>query len=103
MLFEPVRDNRYLTVAAPIGHCGADPSRDRRKLRKNAPASGRWKLKHAPPMQANDLPLVAQALPPANCISSQLFRERLLASFTTRPGRLAAAPWVDPPCTRKPW
>ena len=36
------------------------------------PPAGGGKLKHAPPMQANNLLLVAQAVPPANCISSHL-------------------------------
>jgi hypothetical protein len=35
------------------------------------PQAGVGKLKHAPPMQANDLPLVAQAIAPANRIFSQ--------------------------------
>jgi hypothetical protein len=30
------------------------------------PQAGVGKLKHAPPMQANDLPVVAPAVPPAN-------------------------------------
>ena len=42
------------------------------------PQAGVGKLKHAPPMQASDLPLVAQAVPPANYIFSHLLRERLL-------------------------
>src|ERR1035441_3879663 len=36
------------------------------------PQAGVGKLKHAPPMQASDLPLVAQAVPPANYIFSHL-------------------------------
>ena len=36
------------------------------------PPAGVGKLKHAPPMQANNLLLVAQAVPPANYISSHL-------------------------------
>jgi hypothetical protein len=43
------------------------------------PQAGVGKLKHAPPMQASDLPLVAQAVPPANYIFSHLFRKRLSA------------------------
>jgi hypothetical protein len=34
------------------------------------------RLKPAPPMQANDLPVVAQAVSPANYILLQLLRER---------------------------
>ena len=40
--------------------------------------AGVGKLKHAPPMQANDLTLVAQAVPPASYILSQILRERSL-------------------------
>jgi hypothetical protein len=36
------------------------------------PQAGVGKLKHAPPLQTNDLPLVAQAVSPANFIFSQL-------------------------------
>src|ERR1022692_5106048 len=36
------------------------------------PQAGVGKLKHAPPMRANDLPLVAQAVSPANHICSHL-------------------------------
>jgi hypothetical protein len=41
------------------------------------PPAGVGKLKHAPPMQANDMPLVAQAVSPANRVISQLLREGL--------------------------
>ena len=51
------------------------------ELRKDAPASGRGKLKHAPPMQANDLPVVAQAVSPANRICSQLLTEGAVAGY----------------------
>src|ERR1017187_10628416 len=44
------------------------------------PQAGVGKLKHAPPMQANDLPLVAQAVAPANHIFSHHLRERLPAA-----------------------
>jgi hypothetical protein len=40
------------------------------------PQAGVGKLKHAPPMQANDLPLVAQAISPANRILSQHLSKR---------------------------
>jgi hypothetical protein len=52
--------------------------------KKKRPQAGVGKLKHAPPMQASDLPLVAQAVPPANYIVSHLLRERFsdtLANF----------------------
>src|ERR1019366_6435389 len=41
------------------------------------PQAGVGKLKQAPPLQANDLPLVAQAVSPANDTFSRLSRERL--------------------------
>ena len=41
------------------------------------PPAGGGKLKHAPPMQANNLLLVAQAVPPANYIFLHLFSERV--------------------------
>ena len=42
---------------------------------------GNWQAKApAPPLQADDSPLVAQAAPPANCIFSQLLRERSCGS-----------------------
>src|SRR5450759_1629473 len=43
------------------------------------PQAGVDRLKPVPPMQANDLPLVAQAVSPANYILSQLLREGLPA------------------------
>jgi len=36
------------------------------------PPVGDGKLKHAPPMQANDYPVAAQAVPPASYTFSQL-------------------------------
>ena len=36
------------------------------------PPAGAGKLKHAPPIQANDLPVVGQALSPVNSIFPQL-------------------------------
>ena len=45
------------------------------------PQAGGGKLKHAPPMRVNDLPVVAQAVPPANYIFSQLVRERWLTPW----------------------
>jgi hypothetical protein len=40
------------------------------------PQAGVGKLKPVPPMHANDLPVVGQALSPANCIISHLLSER---------------------------
>ena len=40
------------------------------------PLAGAGKLKHAPPLQANDSPVVAQAVPPANYILSVPLREQ---------------------------
>ena len=42
------------------------------------PQAGVGKLKHAPPMRVDDLPVVGQALSPANRIVSQLLTERLI-------------------------
>ena len=47
-----------------------------RSCEKTRPPAGVGKLKHAPPMQATDLPVVAQAVSPANRICSQTLRER---------------------------
>jgi hypothetical protein len=47
-----------------------------RSCEEMRPQAGVGKLKHAPPMRANDLPLVAQALSPANRMVSQLMKER---------------------------
>jgi len=47
-------------------HHTARQSRDREKVRKNAPQAGVDRLKPVPPMRANDLPVVGQALSPAN-------------------------------------
>jgi hypothetical protein len=44
--------------------------RSLRSCEEMRPQAGVGKLKHAPPMQANDLPLVAQAVSPANHIFS---------------------------------
>ena len=51
--------------------------RSREKMR---PQAGGGKLKHAPPMRVNDLPVVAQAVPPASYIFSQLLSRRAQAS-----------------------
>ena len=57
------------------------------------PQAGVGKLKHAPPMQANGLPLVAQAVSPACRILSQLF---------TRAARIRAATVRERfPCERE--
>ena len=40
------------------------------------PQAGVGKLKHAPPLQANDLPLVAQAVPPAAQIGAGRYASR---------------------------
>src|ERR1035441_160648 len=53
------------------------------------PQAGVGKLKHAPPMQANDLPLVAQAVPPANYIFSHLLGERFPPLNRETPRRLS--------------
>ena len=45
------------------------------------PQAGGGKLKHPPPMHVNDLPVVAQAVPPANYIYSRLLRERWLTPW----------------------
>ena len=50
--------------------------RSREKMR---PQAGGGKLKHAPPMRVNDLPVVAQAVPPASYIFSQLLSRRAQA------------------------
>src|SRR5450759_3829664 len=68
--------NPSLTVGAPIRAATV------RSCKKMRPQAGVGRLKPAPPMQANDLPLVAQALPPTNYIFSHLLRER---SFDTSP------------------
>jgi hypothetical protein len=60
---------QILTVGARIGTFRAATVRRCEELR---PQAGVGKLKHAPPMQANELPVVAQAVPPANYIFSQL-------------------------------
>jgi hypothetical protein len=39
-------------------------------------AGGGIELKHAPPMRVNDLPVVAQAVPPANYIVAHFLRLR---------------------------
>jgi hypothetical protein len=39
------------------------------------PPAGVDRLKPVPPRHANDLPVVGQALSPANCILSHLLRE----------------------------
>jgi len=52
------------------------------------PQAGVGKLKHAPQMRAIDLPLVAQAVSPAN-------RGRLTFATTARQGRFAARPCGD--------
>jgi hypothetical protein len=44
--------------------------------KKMRPQAGVGKLKHAPPMRVDDLPMVAQAVSPANCTFSQLLRKR---------------------------
>ena len=48
-----------------------------RSCERIRPQAGVGKLKHAPPLQANDLPLVAQAVSPANDIFSRFLREGL--------------------------
>jgi hypothetical protein len=48
-----------------------------RRREKMRPQAGVDRLKPVPPMHANDLPVVGQALSPANCISSQLLSERV--------------------------
>jgi hypothetical protein len=57
----------------------ASQSRDREGALAETPTRpqvGVDRLKPVPPMQANDLPLVAQAVSPAYRIFSQLLRER---------------------------
>src|ERR1035441_8046076 len=51
------------------------------------PPAGVGKLKHAPPMQANDLPLVAQAISPAN----RIFSQHLTVAALTGVARFGAA------------
>ena len=67
------------------------------------PQAGVDRLKPVPPMRANDLPMVGQALSPANRIISQLLREGFRVWAATPPdpegtpvgaliGTLATAP-----------
>src|ERR1017187_4615240 len=86
-----VREGRLKTL--PNGR-GSDRGRDApigaatvRSCKKMRPQAGVGKLKHAPPLQANDLLVVAQAVSPANRFILQLLRERFsLASLFSRKG-----------------
>ena len=68
----------YFSVGS---HGGQDYPRPLEALKKRARKRCVGKLKHAPPLQANDLPSLAQAVSPANRILSQLLRETVASSL----------------------
>src|ERR1035437_1331812 len=74
-LVSPRQQSRHPAIAHAVPEITRDADRvksDRSlsSCEKMRPQAGVGKLKHAPPMRANDLPLVAQAVPPANRIIS---------------------------------
>ena len=65
--------HRYRVAVA--GDTTAELARALRRLEEMRQPAGVGKLKHAPPMQANESLAVAQAVPPANYISSHLLTD----------------------------